>query len=406
MTDDRDDMRDDELSELAKQLPWDKPDAARREGVRSTLLLAAKDDDARAAGTAWWKVGAGFAAGVAAAAAALFVVWGGGAKPAAPEATPVAMATPHAASLALIEASSAANFEREVTTSSGGRVDEVVHLHGGKLRLAVGTPAAGEHVRVQAGTSTVEGAGDYEVAVAGDALQAVTVTSGSVTVGVAGQQAVFLAAGQTWTAPVVAASVDVVPPVAPPQIVAPPPPVIAAAPERIAATREQAPSEPVHPVQPVQPEQPAQPAPPAPPPVASPEQVADAKAAAHAAVEHRFQAGYADLRAGRYDDAAAELAAAADAGDDALASDARYLEAEALVKAKRPGDAERALVAFLDRAPQSMRRARAEVMLARLIADRGDAASARKWFEAAQTDGDAEVAAAARAGLAALDRIH
>jgi TolA-binding protein len=113
-----------------------------------------------------------------------------------------------------------------------------------------------------------------------------------------------------------------------------------------------------------------------------------------------FQLGYAALRAGNFDDAARLLGNAADeGGDDPLAADARYLQASALVQAHRPREAETALVAFLDHAPRSLRRGKAEVMLGRLIADRGDIASARTWFEAATGDADPAIAKAARDGL-------
>ena len=109
------------------------------------------------------------------------------------------------------------------------------------------------------------------------------------------------------------------------------------------------------------------------------------------------------LKANKPADAARELAAAvAAAPDDPLAADARYFLAVALTKAGRKTEAEQTLVAFLDRAPKSIRRGRAAVMLARLIAERGDNASARAWFESALTDADPSVVAAARAGIAAL----
>ena len=41
-------------------------------------------------------------------------------------------------------------------------------------------------------------------------------------------------------------------------------------------------------------------------------------------------------------------------------------------------------------------------MLGKLIAERGDAKSARAWFESALGDADPAVVAAARAGIAAL----
>jgi TolA-binding protein len=119
--------------------------------------------------------------------------------------------------------------------------------------------------------------------------------------------------------------------------------------------------------------------------------------------EKHFRAGWQLLKAGKVAEAARELGAAADAdSDDPLAADARYFQAVALTKAGRKTEAESALVAFLDHAKQSIRRGRATVMLARLIAERGDTKSARAWFETALHDADATVAAAAKAGLAAL----
>jgi TolA-binding protein len=117
--------------------------------------------------------------------------------------------------------------------------------------------------------------------------------------------------------------------------------------------------------------------------------------------EESFRAGYALLRANNHAAAAVELGKAAD-GDGPLASDARYFQAIALTKAGRGAEAERALVAFLDRAPTSVRRGRAAVMLARRLVGRGDPKSARAWFESALGDADPTVAAAARAGLDSL----
>lgn len=119
--------------------------------------------------------------------------------------------------------------------------------------------------------------------------------------------------------------------------------------------------------------------------------------------ELHFQKGWALLRDGKAREAAVELAAAADAGgDDPLAADARYFQAIALVRAGQSRDAERVLVAFLDHAPQSLRRGRAAILLGRLIRDRGDATSARAWFASALNDPDPAIAAAAKAHLDAL----
>lgn len=122
-------------------------------------------------------------------------------------------------------------------------------------------------------------------------------------------------------------------------------------------------------------------------------------ASAGSDTETHFRAGAAALRANKLADAATELAAAA-AGEGPLATDARYYQAVALIRAKRGAEAERALVMFLDRAPaSSTRRGRAAIMLAKLIADRGDAAGARAWYELAAKDADPTVSATARAAL-------
>ncbi len=122
-----------------------------------------------------------------------------------------------------------------------------------------------------------------------------------------------------------------------------------------------------------------------------------------ASIEQRFKRGWELLRAGKAQQAADELAAAADASPDApLAADARYFQAVALVRANDPRAAERVLVQFLDSAPKSLRRGRAAVLLGRLLAERGDTRSARAWLESAANDPDPAIAAAAKAGLQAL----
>ena len=119
--------------------------------------------------------------------------------------------------------------------------------------------------------------------------------------------------------------------------------------------------------------------------------------------EQHFQRGWALLRDGHAAEAAVELGAAAEADErDPLAIDARYFQAVALVRSGKNADAERVLVAFLDHAPTSLRRGRAAILLGKLLRDRGDAGSARAWFESALTDGDPAIVAAAKAHLDAL----
>jgi hypothetical protein len=395
---------EEELRELGKQLPWDRPDDARREAVRSSLLVAASTSDERVR-TRWFVVGGAFATGaIAAAAAMLLVMRSGGER---------VQAQPKAE----IEASTSADFERTVTRTEHG-VDELVRVHTGKISLAVGALPIGDRVRVATRDAEVEGEGSYDVSVANDAIREVTVKQGRATVRVARQQAVFLAAGETWKAPVIAATAEVVPPNEP--LMAKPEP---------APTLERRPSNAIAPahVAPLQTESPSISPREAPSVNASTESPAPAEHARATAQDHvavttpvvmppelpkpsstsvietHFQTGWQLLKAGKAAEAARELGLAADAdNDNPLAADARYFQAIALTKIGRKTEAEHALVAFLDHAKQSLRRGRAAVMLARLIAERGDAKSARAWFEAARNDADPSVAAAARAGLDAL----
>jgi TolA-binding protein len=229
-------------------------------------------------------------------------------------------------------------------------------------------------------------------------VREVSVKLGTARVRIIGQQDVFLATGQTWKAPVVTAEVQ---------------PIHTPAPVVVSSPRAPAPSPRLtsHRASPTPTEPPAAPRVPAMRTMAdaSPNEAPPAAITelpktkvSTTPVEQHFSAGWQLLRAGKNAEAARELAAAADAGgDDPLAGDARYFEAVALTKAGRKPEAEHALVAFLDRSPHALRRGRAAVMLARLIAERGDRAAATTWFEAASHDPDPDVAAAAKAGLAA-----
>ncbi len=443
-------MSDDRLRELGKQLPWHRPDHERRESVRSSLLVAVTEGSAPNANRRWLLVGGGFAAGaLAAAAVAILVV-----RPARETA-----GAPHVA-YAQIESSSAAELEHTRTPTATG-TDELVRVRSGTVRLAVPAVRAGDHVHVQTADADVEGSGSYEVVVAGDALTSVAVTAGTASVRVRGQtKAVFLAAGQTWHAPVVTAELEIAkqPPAPPaPAVASPPSPTPAPAPHdgvtppvphamtpaaphehpAPAASRDRAPAAghraggqrspapamiDASTVSTAEVARPPRPAVTEPPPSDRPVQdkaapTAELDAARdkpHAGdrpaegkaspTEQHFRVGWALLRAGKAAAAAIELGAAADTGDGPLASDARYFQAVALAKAGRAADAERALVAFLDHAPTSVRRGRAAVMLARLLVERGDRTTAHAWFDAASRDPDPSIAAAARVGLESLAR--
>jgi hypothetical protein len=435
-----DERSDGLLRELGKELPWDRPDAGRRDAVRSSLLIAAAEGTPPARRHRWLGVGAAFAAGALAAAAAAFVLLPGG--PGDPEDREAS----RPAGAARITASSGARLEHGMVATATG-VDEIVRVRDGSVRVAVDRVRAGDRVRVHTGDAEVEGAGEYDVTVARDALSGVGVRSGSAEIRLHGQRPIFLSAGQTWRADgtIITAELPLVddrapdprspppPPPPPPEVRNPdtrsrPPAPAASAPEVVARAPEvRSPGAQVRTPDGRKPgpwtpdtsppdarapdagraaTAPA-PAEPGTSRLSSSERPAGppARAARRTSeTERRFQAGWALLRGGKPREAAIELGAAAVADEhDPLAADARYFQAVALVRSGQGREAERVLVRFLDRAPRSLRRGRASVLLAQLIADRGDLPSARAWFQSAAGDPDPAVAAAARAGLEQLD---
>jgi TolA-binding protein len=396
---------DDGLRELGKQLPWHRPDPASRDAVREAVLAAAEREQVRGRAR-WATVFGAFGVGALAAAAAMLLVVRGEQHPAAP------VTQVHAQ----VEASSAADFERQVSGD-----DEIVRVKSGKLRVA-----ADQHARIATGDAIVDGIGAYEVVVTGDRIREVDVRSGAIAVRVSGEQAVFLGAGSVWRAKPQVVAEDVVAgdrgpapgigrePEVKPQGPAPAPaqvvrdtPSRRAAEHLVPAARTEAreassPSAADAAAAEVRTSQPPEARTSQPeartPPEATPEVPA---ADPEHETESHFAAGWQLLKAGKPAEAARELAAAADAGGS-LANDARYFQGVALTRAGRKTEAEHTLVTFLDAAPRSLRRGRAAVMLARLIAERGDSKAARAWFESALQDPDQDVAAAARAGIAGL----
>ena len=423
MSDDKD-IDVDQLSALAKQLDAPAPDEQRVEAMRASLLHAAAEDR-REDKPRWPFVVGGFSAGAFAAAATVMMVFHfshGAAKP---------VAIDRDEHRAQIEASSAADFERQVTHGANG-TDEIVRLHAGRISVAVAPLPHGDRVRVAAKDGELEGEGTYEIAVEKDVIREVWVKEGSAHLRIAGQQEVFLAQGQAWKAPVITVDLQQTQQTHVANAITTPTPTptgtamttaaitttTATAP-RLTSTsstsRSPSPSTqsptPTHVEDEgsrVTTEKPEVPAlhtmADASPNEAPPNAIAQLdKAKPVTTWQLHFSTGWQLLRAGKSAEAARELAAAADAGgDDPLAGDARYFEAVALTKAGRKTEAEHALVAFLDRSPHALRRGRAAVMLARLIAERGDTAAARTWFDSATHDPDPAVAAAAKAGLTTL----
>jgi TolA-binding protein len=444
-------MTDDQLRELGKQLPWDRPDPARRDALRSSLLVEASEGARPIVRRRWLLVGTAFATGALAAAAVALVL-------VRDDHTQVQLGDRDLA--AQITASSEARLEHRVVATETG-FDEVVHVHDGKVRLSVEPPRRGDHVRLRTRDAEVEGQGEYEVVVIAETLSAVSVRTGSAEIKVAGQRTVLLSAGQTWRASIITTDLSPTPldRVAvsasiggqPADTIVPPPDTVRI-PDAVRPPDTRAPASAVRPADAVarsadtvvRPADAIVPAPARPttiPTKPDPGDFADKVSGVQDAdkrvreadkpivvvdsvsgsgagagdrqpgpptrtpstIEKRFQAGWSLLKGGKAREAALELGAAADAApNDPLAADARYFQAVALVRAGQRPEAERVLVKFLDTAPRSLRRGRAAVLLGRLIGDRGDLASARAWLESAASDADPTVASAAKAGLEAL----
>lgn len=434
-------MTDELLRDLAKDLPFERPTAARRDAIRSSLLVEAAESTARPVAPRRWPIVVGFAAGaLAAAAIAMLVIR----RPA-----PVI----ERANLAQVMASSPdVRIDHQIVGTEHGS-DEIVRIRDGTIALAIPAQRRGDRMVVRTTTADVEGgAGELEVTVANEQLQTVKVKAGTARVIVLGQMPVTLSAGQVWRASVITADLTtgrpdpgpiaparptapstadsvptatsaaaatttsttatpaIVPATAPATTATPTtPPATTAIPTRAATASQPGPDRTAIAATPRQPtatiaatpapQTPSEGPPPTPP---SPPVVEPPKTAS---IEQRFQRGFALLKTGKAQQAADELGAAADASPASpLAADARYLQAVALVRANDPRAAERVLVQFLDTAPTSLRRGRAAVLLGRLLAERGDPKTARAWLETASSDPDPAIAAAAKAGLQALPK--
>jgi TolA-binding protein len=458
-------MTDDLLRDLAKDLPFERPTAARRDALRSSLLVEAAESTTHPVAPRRWPIVVGFAAGaLAAAAIAVLVIQ----RPA-----PVI----ERANLAQVMASSSdVRIDHQIVATEHGS-DEIVRIREGTIALAIPAQRRGDRMVVRTTTADVEGeAGELEVTVANEQLQTVKVKAGTARVIVLGQMPVTLSAGEVWRASVITADLtprsgtgtvaparaaDEATPsalsaTAPTTPTTPPTNAPTTSPARtpaIAATSSSPPqprpaaatppspqvttprtpaiaataSSPPQP-RPASPQvttprtpaiaatsspttgsvtttqsgrTPASATPPATPTVAEPV----IEPPKPASIEQRFQRGFALLKAGKAQQAADELGAAADASPTSpLAADARYFQAVALVRANDPRAAERVLVQFLDAAPTSLRRGRAAILLGRLLAERGDPKTARAWLETAASDPDPAIAAAAKAGLQGLPK--
>lgn len=182
---------DEDLKEMGKQLPHDRPDRSRTESVRANLLLAASVPEP-ARPRRWLLVGSGFAAGAmcAAFATALLIV-----QPREPLRDP--------AHVEVYSGTAMVKREEWIHPTVEGGVEKLVVLHSGKSRVVVPKDFPRNRTHVTTSNADIEGPGEWEVVVEQERLVSLKVTSGIATIRINGQgQRVFLAAGQTWTAPV------------------------------------------------------------------------------------------------------------------------------------------------------------------------------------------------------------
>jgi hypothetical protein len=273
--------------------------------------------------------------------------------------------------------------------------DEVIALADGKITVEVAPLGAGERFRVVTEDAEVEVRGTaFDVVSDHGHLVAVHVWHGRVEVRPRGAPVVVLHADERWDAPA-------------------PAKVITAATD----DRDRAPARPVTPARPtpiehrepsserssqgaVAPEAPAKPPEPAPPPAAKQEQVA--KPAAVPAAELAFRRGWDELRANHPGEAATELERVP--LDHPLAEDAMFWRGVALARSKRPGEAVRALTAFIARFPHSERVAEATALLGWQEIELGDLDEAEARFRSLTGPLPDDLKKNVEAGLAELHR--
>lgn len=379
------DIDDRELAELAREIPYNPPDAARREALREAIVLEAQNEEPTAAPASRRGLWIGVAGVLVAAAAVALVVLDGGPSPSPKPAEPPVVVT--ATHRAQVQASSAADFIHSASVDAGIN-DEIVRLRGGRVSVSVEHLAPDQRFRVVAGDGEVEVRGTaFDVVVVDDRLEGVIVHHGLVAVRLRGESPVEVAGGQRWTRASGVTKVAVLDPV-------PSDPVPVPVPVNPSAAPRPAP----HP----QPVPPPDPLPlPVPDPLPLPEP--QPETASDSPTEIAFREGRLALRDGDFGSAADLFLRAIAADPEApLAEDARYWRAVALARAGKDIDAHDTLEAFLLRHPTSMHAGRASLMLGNLLVKSDDFPGARKRYQAALDDSDPDVRAAARKALDAL----
>lgn len=400
-----------DLTALGRSLPDGQPDDARRESVRTAILAQAAAPERRGPVPRW-----------AAAAAILAAVLAGGTllRPAEPE------------SVARISSVHGAVYS--VSRSLG---DEVVELIEGEISVVVDRLGPGERFRIVTENAEVEVRGTaFTVRAEAGVLVGVEVREGVVEVRHGATSPVRLAEGARWRpTPAAQAAATPAPPAQSPAPASPPPQTPPSPPPQPKLAPEAA--DPARPAA-----QPPTPAPavrapaaadarpraatratprairraertqrpdrsarttgsartptPPPAPVSTPPPVARPQTA-------RFDAGWAALRGGRHAEAARAFGDAARL-DGPLREDAGWWEVVALGRAGDDRAARRAARRFLQRHPDSPRRAEASVVLGWLELEAGEIDAAERAFRSGASARRPAVREKARLGLEAVDQ--
>lgn len=366
------------LVDAGRAIPPPAPAPERREEIRTALLTGTPGQHvvARASRARWWTAGAAAGAAIAVVAAVWWAWPQGG-----PEAAP--------AERGRLLAHQGARYLR-----ASAPPDEIVRLVDGTVSVEVDRLAPGERFRIVTGDAEVEVRGTaFDITASSDRLRSVRVVHGAVEVRRAGAVRV-LTGGQSWDAAEVggatadSTAVDARP--------------AGDAGSAGAAGGSRAPDGSDRPASPGQ----AGARAPRPRSPAMQGRIdRGSTSPARAAAQQAYDEGWAALRVGAFDRAAAAFGRAA-AGDraDSIAEDARYWRAVALARAGNAASATAAFEAFLADHPSSVRAGEASVMLGWILFERGDHAAAARLFRAGTSDPSERIRSSAAKGLSAIRR--
>lgn len=359
--------------ELARRLPAAEPSEIRMDAVLRAVREATTEPRASAGHdrTPWLRFSL---AGASVAAIALFVVGGGSLFSAEVQPRQQVQELVYRGEVRVLEGT------RMVRESSAP--DEVVRLFEGTIFVDVAALSKGERFRVIVGDGEVEVRGTaFEVTARRDALAVVLVEHGVVEVRPEGREVAVLRDGQRWEAQ---------------GSEAPALPIPSPQPRPSSRSRSQA-----------LPQQEGGATSPDAPPPRAPEPKEKAPVQAPSLRDHPmaslFDRGWKQLREGRVEEAIRSFdEALAKYASDPLAEDASFWRAVALVRSRRAEAASRALHAFLESYPTSLRAGEASAMLGWILLGEGDLQGAEVRFRSAAADPVESVRASGEKGLATV----